>query len=186
MSNKGITHPHSYKMMNLSKKNQANNPENSSSVLSNAITVQNLHSKVVGDPNVDLNPTRNVPIIFENIDMKQNKRPTTSRWNSNSSNLSNKLTNQFNSNFMKSDAAEKNKSLKSQSKSKVNNVYFNRYIDMQFRPTNIFQKSATTKLVTNPNLSNRDESYNFINPTTNEKFSNDKIPILDKRNVNLF
>lgn len=183
MSYRGIIHPYSYKMMNLNKKNQTNPQENnmSSSVLSNAITVQNLHKKVVGNPNLDLNPAKTtIPIVFENIDLKQMKRPTTSKskWNSHS-NLGNKLNNQYNS----SSNTERNKKINSQTnRNKVNNVYFNSYIDMQFKPSNIFHRSARGKFG-NPNVSNRDESCNFINPTLNEKFTNDKIASIERKNV---
>lgn len=180
MSYKGIIHPYSYKMMNLNKKNQNNFQENnnSSSVLSNALTVQNLHKKVIGNPNMDFLPEKkSAPIVFENIDIKQVRRPTTSKWNSNVSNISSKLNNPYHDKANN----EKNKT----NRNKVNNVYFNSYIDMQFKPSNVFNKTATTKnkLITNPNVSNRDESYNFINPTANEKFSSEKFGNNDRKNV---
>jgi len=186
MSYKGIIHPYSYKMMNLNKKNQANKEENnSSSLLCNALTVQNLHKKVMGNNNIEKIPNT-AQIVFENIDLKQTKRPTTSRWNSNYSNLSHKLNNQYNNN----NANEKNKNLNSvTSRSKVNNVYFNKYIDIQFKPSNVYhlQKSSTTKLANvNPNISNRDESYNFVIPTANDRFSNDRFASIEKKNVNIF
>jgi hypothetical protein len=179
MSYKGILHPYSYKMMNLNKKNQSNKEENfSSSILSNAITVQNLHRKVLGFNNIETKNFNTNPIVFENIDLNKRKRPTTSKWNSDFSNLSYKLNNQYISN-------DKNKNLKSlTNKNRVNNVYFNKYIDIQFRPMNVFQKTLPTK-VTNQNVSNRDESYNYINPTANERFLNDKFASNEKKNVKI-
>lgn len=180
MSYKGIIHPHSYKMMNFNKKNQSNVQENNitAGVFSNAFTVQNFNKQVLANTQ-EINPAKNsAPIVFENIDMKQRKRPTTSRWSSNVSNLSNKLNNQYNSNIIN----EKTKNFKANTnKNKLNNVYFNKYIDMQFKSTNVFQKSSTNKITPNlnPNYSNRDESYNFsINPTVNEKFV-----AVEKKNV---
>jgi hypothetical protein len=183
MAYKGILHPYSYKMMNLNKKNQSIKEENfSSSILSNAITVQNLHKKVIGNNYIETKPNI-APIVFENIDLNKKKRPTTSKWNSDFSNLSYKLNNPYISN--NNNAYDKNKNLKSlTNKNRVSNVYFNKYIDIQFRPANVLQKTLPSKL-TNPNVSNRDESYNFINPTANERFLNDKFANIEKKNVKI-
>ena len=64
-----------------------------------------------------------------------------------------------------------------------------KYIDIQFKPSSVYhlQKSSTTKLANvNPNISNRDESYNFVIPTANDRFSNDRFASIEKKNVNIF
>lgn len=176
---------HSYKIMNLNMKNQLNQQIEGGNILKDAIQVKHVHNQIMGINNINTNSSnKNQNVIETFTEIKQRKRPTTSKWGSTLSNMSNRLSNQFNTTFMK------NESEKTQSKfsnNKVNNVYFNNYIDMQFRSSNNLFKNNAYRNPYNPqnklggNVSNKEESSYYITATRNEKFLNENVLAQEKK-----
>lgn len=182
---KGTSNQHySYKIMNLNMKNQPNQQIEGGNILKDAIQVKHVHNHIMGINNINSNSNKNQNIIETFTEIKHRKRPTTSKWSSTLSNMSNKLNNQVNSTFMKN---ENEKNFDKYNK-KVNNLYFNNYIDMQFRSNNnLFKNTAYHGSYNNQNkfggnVSNREESSYYITATKNEKFLNENVLNYEKKN----
>lgn len=173
---------HAYKIMNKNMKNQLNQQLEGSNIIKEAFQVKNVHNQIMGINNI-INTTsnKNHNLIETFTEIKQRKRPTTSKWSSTLSNMSNRLSNQFNATFMKNENEKtQSKFVNNNNNKKVNNVYFNNYIDMQFRSNNNLLKN--TAAYHNPygnqnknggNVSNKEESSYYITATKNEKFLNE-------------
>lgn len=158
-STKGSSnHHHSYKIMNLNVKNHNNFSLISSNILKDAIKVKNVHNEIVLENNP--NSVRNLPKMVDGFTEINVKRPSTSKWHH--STLSN-LSNQFNSSLSKNENDKYNYTITN----KINNHYFNHYIDMQFKSTNVIKNSTTKKAI---NLANKDDSCYQITSTRNDKF----------------
>jgi len=176
---KGTSNQHySYKIMNLNMKNHQQ--IESANILKDAIHVKNVHNQIIGINNLNTNTSnKNQNIIETFTEINQRKRPTTSKWSSTLSNMSNRLSNQYNSTFIKIEN-EKNQD---KFNKKVNNLYFNNYIDMQFTSNNNFFKHTANHNLNNNsdnnkfggNVSNKEESSYYITATKNEKFLNENI-----------
>jgi len=171
--------------MNLNLKNQINQQSEGGNILKDAIQVKHVHNQITGVNNTNTNiPNKNQNVIEAFSEIKQRKRPTTSKWSSTLSNMSNRLSNQFNSTFMKNE----NEKAQTKFNNKVNNVYFNNYIDMQFRSNNNLLRNPTA--YQNPqgaqnkfgvNMSNKEESSYYITATKNEKFLNENALYQEKK-----
>jgi len=189
---KGNSNQHySYKIMKLNMKNNLNQELEGNNILKEAFQVKNVNNQIMGINNVNTHTTsnKNHNIIEAFTEIKQRKRPTTSKWGSTLSNMSNRLSNQFNNTYMKN---ENEKTQAKLNNNKVNNVYFNNYIDMQFRPNNnvfknntAYQNSSNNQNKFGGNNTNKEESSYYITATKNEKFQNENVLLQEKRKVDI-
>lgn len=178
-------HHYTYKVMNMNMKNQNNFYSDNflssnNNIIKDAMLVKNVHNQILGTNNtLTVNKGSSMNEAFTEI--KQRKRPITSKNGSTLSNMSNRLSNQFNSTFMKNDH-EKNKM---KPPNKVNNLYFNNYIDMQFRSNNPLKSGGLTNRNMITHNTNKEESSYYITSTKNEKFTNEQNLQHERKVVNI-